>query len=119
MFKTLTFLKRRAGTSLEDFQRYYEETHARLGERLMPQARRYVRRYVTPVAGFPTPGDAPEADFDVITEVWCDDRSTYEAMLTDLMKPETMAIIIEDECKFIDRSKTKLFYVEECESQVD
>lgn len=118
MFKTMTFLKRRAGMSPEDFQRYYEEKHAPLGKRLMPQARRYIRRYVTP-APYPTTGEVPEADFDVITEVWCDDRATYEAMLTDLMKPETIAVIVEDERKFIDQSKTKLFFVEECESRID
>ncbi len=118
MFKTMTFLKRRAGMSLEDFQRYYEERHAPLGKKLMRQARRYVRRYVTP-APYPMTGEVPEADFDVITEVWCDDRAAYEAMLADLMKPETMAIIVEDERNFVDQSKTKLFFVEERESRTE
>ncbi len=64
-------------------------------------------------------GEVPEADFDVITEVWCDDRAAYEAMLTDLMKPETMAIIVEDERNFIDQSKTRLFFVEGRESRIE
>lgn len=117
MFKTMTLLKRRPGMSLEEFRRYYEENHAPLGLSLMPQARRYMRRYVVPVA-YPTTGKSGEPDFDVVTEVWCENRESYEALLAHISRPEIMSLIIEDERKLFDRSKTRLLAVEECESRI-
>ena len=118
MFKSLTFLKRRPGMTLEEFRQYYEERHAPLGVAVMPQARRYFRRYVAPIA-YPTTGDASEPEFDVVTEVWCDDRESYDALLAHISKPEIMDLIVEDEEKLFDRSKTRLLYVEEFESTVN
>lgn len=115
MFKTVTLLKRRPDMSFEEFRSYYEANHAPLGITLMPQARRYIRRYVTPLP-YPTTGEVAKPDFDVITEVWCDSRSDYEKMLAHLAEPEIAALIVEDEERFLDRSKTKLLFVEECET---
>ena len=44
MIKMVFMLKRRPGMSRADFIQYYESHHARLGEKYVPNAVRYVRR---------------------------------------------------------------------------
>ena len=66
MIKMIFMLKRRPGMSREEFVRYYESTHAKLGEKHVRNAARYVRRYLK---GLPEPftGTVREPDYDVIT----------------------------------------------------
>ena len=44
MFKAVVLLKRKPGMTFEDFVTYYESTHAKIGERVLPTAERYFRR---------------------------------------------------------------------------
>ena len=78
MYKVLLFLKRRPGMSVEAFRDYYETTHRVLGERGMTAGTRYMRRYLEPVAD--SAGRAEELPFDVITELWYEDRAIAEAV---------------------------------------
>jgi hypothetical protein len=57
-------MKRKPGMTMAEFIDYYENHHAKLGETLMPLARRYVRRYVTPEPN-PITGEIVELPFDV------------------------------------------------------
>ena len=53
MFKTITLLKRRPGTTMAEFIDYYETHHRVIGEKyLRGHATRYVRRFLHP---FPNP----------------------------------------------------------------
>jgi len=117
MVKSVTLIKRKPGTSREEFMRYYEEVHAPLGLKHFPTFRRYVRNYV-----IPTPG-APEPDFDCITEIWFDDLEGARAV-TDAMggyqddggggyETEIGRIFREDEEKFMDRVNRVSFLVDE------
>ena len=113
MYKTLTFLKRKRGMSLEEFRAYYETHHRRIGEQVLTRARRYMRRYVAPLAD-----GQPEADFDVITEVWFADRADYERQMAEINVPDIIAMIVEDEEKLFDRSHYRLMHVDEVESDI-
>lgn len=113
MFKTLTFLKRKPGMSLDDFRAYYETHHRKIGEQVLKRAQRYVRRYVSPLEE-----GKPEPDFDVITEVWFADRADYEAQMAELDVPDIIAMIVEDEEKLFDRSCYRLMCVDEVESDM-
>lgn len=113
-FKAVFLLKRRPGMSFDDFVAYYESTHARLGERVLPTAQRYVRRYLTPFP--PSSGEPAEQEFDVITEIWFEDRAAFEAAVARLQDPATAAEIAADEERLFDRSSIRLFTVEERES---
>jgi len=117
MFKAVVLLKKKPGMTIEDFVEYYESTHAKLGERVLPTAERYFRRYLTP---YPTPQPDPgqEPDYDVITEIWYKDRATFEASMMSLTNPVIAKEIAEDEEKLFDRSKIHIFTVEECESKL-
>ena len=118
MFKSVFLLKRKPGTTMEEFKAYYETTHRLLGERVLPTAQRYVRRYLTPFS--PDPGAlAEEPEFDVITEVWFEDRAAFDAAVASLGEPATAQEIMEDEARFMDRSRIRLFTIEECESVID
>ena len=104
--KLATLLKRKQGMSVEDFQRYYENHHAKL-IRLLPGVRRYFRRYLHPLAAQPVHIDKPqdEQEFDVITELWFATRQDMETALARLAEPEIAAIFREDEEKLFDRSR--------------
>ncbi len=117
MFKTVVLLKRKPGMTFEDFVTYYESTHAKLGERVLPTAERYVRRYLTPYSRLQSE-QAQEPDYDVITEVWYKDRATFEAAMSSLSDPIIATEIAEDEERLFDRSKIRFFTVEERESQL-
>jgi hypothetical protein len=119
MFKTVVLLKRRPGMSREDFIAYYESRHAKLAEpRLKLGAVRYVRRYLQPDAN-PLTGEIPEAEYDVITEMWYPDRATFDRMRAALKAaPDVIAEIAADEQNLFDRSRNRFFFVEERESDL-
>ncbi len=117
MFKTVCLLKRRQGMSFDDFIAYYETYHRKIGEKVLPTARRYMRRYLRPVPN-PLTGEVEELEYDVLTEIWFDTREAYEAGMRALAVPETAAEIAEDEEKLFDRSRNRFCTIEEHESQL-
>ena len=115
MFKTVCLLKRRQGMSFEDFVAYYETYHRRIGEKVLPTCRRYMRRYLRPVPN-PLTGEVVELDYDVLTEMWFETREAFEAAMVALSVPEIAAEIAEDEERLFDRSKNRFCTIEEHES---
>ncbi|HTV96049.1 MAG TPA: EthD domain-containing protein [Steroidobacteraceae bacterium] len=115
--KLLLFLKRRPGMSLQEFRDYYENVHRKLAEKYASGIRRYVRRYVQPLSN-PRTGRIEEMEFDVITELWFDDRAVFDkvAELTSggVLPPE----IEEDEKRLFDRTKSRSATVVECDSEL-
>ena len=49
----------------------------------------------------------------MITEIWFADRAAYEAAMARHAQPEVAAAIAADEENFLDRSKTRMFVVDE------
>jgi hypothetical protein len=117
MLKQVVFLKRRPGMTMEEFIDYYENHHAKLGEKHMPLARRYVRRYVRPEKN-PITGEVVELDFDVIMEIWWDSRDDYEATMREVGKGETFRLFYEDEEKLFASHDNPVVTVEEHESDM-
>jgi uncharacterized protein (TIGR02118 family) len=103
MVKVLTFLKRKPGMAVDEFQRYWLTRHPVVVMRL-PGVRRYVQSHTLPTAyarGEPT--------WDGIAEVWADDTDALRAMTRG---PEHAAVQA-DEAQFIDRSTMGLIVTEE------
>ena len=73
---------------------------------------RYLRRFVE------HPEGRPELDFDVITEVWFNDKATLDIVVDFNTRDAMPADVIADEEKFLDRSKSRFCAVEECEIQL-
>jgi uncharacterized protein (TIGR02118 family) len=110
MKKTIVLLTRKPGTSLEDFQRYYETRHAPGAIERIPALGRadYRRNFIeSPM------GDAPRLDFDVITEITFADDADYDDFRRSLSEPAVQAWIAEDEARFSDPNLTRSYMVSE------
>ncbi|HEY4911688.1 MAG TPA: EthD domain-containing protein [Methylomirabilota bacterium] len=103
MVKVVTFLKRKAGMSVEDFQRYWRTRHPEVVVRL-PGVRRYVQSHT--LASAYRKG---EPVYDGIAEVWAEDT---EALRTMTRSPEN-AKVQADEAQFIDRATMGFLVTEE------
>ncbi len=112
MFKVVALLSRRPDLPKAAFIQYYEDNHVRLIRSLFPQIREYRRNFVDLTGAIIVPGALPP-DFDVITELWFDDRAGYESMLAAHANPAVAGAVAADEENFLDRTRTRFFIVEE------
>jgi uncharacterized protein (TIGR02118 family) len=108
MIKLLALLKRRPGLSLEAFRSHYENTHAPLALTYMPEATRYVRRYLVP-SQFPA-SVADQDEYDVVTEIDFRDAAAFETAMNRASTPEA-APLANDEDMLFDRSRMRIFTI--------
>jgi uncharacterized protein (TIGR02118 family) len=107
MFKVFAYLTRRQGSTREEFIDYYENHHVPLVLSLASTPRVYKRNYVRrSLAADP---ESPTIDFDVVTEMAWDDRADFE----EWMALAGVPALVEDEAKFLDRSKTRAHVIDE------
>jgi hypothetical protein len=106
MITSIALLKARAGLSRAELVDYYENHHVPLILSLAPTPDHYVRDYLpaTDDRGFP-------ADFDVVTRMKFTDEAARRAWLS-LVLAEGSGVA-EDEARFLDRSATRSWVVEE------
>jgi uncharacterized protein (TIGR02118 family) len=120
MLKAVVLLKRKQGLTPEQFIHHYENNHVPLVRRLLPSIGRYVRNYLsdTSLSAARQAGgaDSPRPYFDVITELWFEDRAAYDRFITALNDPDTSRRLQEDEERFLDRTVVQTFSVAEYES---
>lgn len=116
MFKTVAMFKRKSGMSIEDFREYYESKHSQMA-RYVPQLRKYQRTYLEAFRE-PFTGVVVEPEFDVITEMWYDDRASFEESMAVIAEPGLKAKFEEDEERFFDRSKNRFMLAVEHASQL-
>jgi uncharacterized protein (TIGR02118 family) len=105
VYKVILFVRRKEGLSREQFRQRYEDGHAPLARKVLPQLRRYVRNYVTDSPGW-------EADFDVVTEFWFDSEQDHQAVRAFYASEEGQ-VLIRDEAEFMDRSSMRSVVVDE------
>jgi hypothetical protein len=112
-YKMLILIKRRPGTSLEEFRDHYEQRHSKFAVEVAAAVgmSRYTRRYLQPISG-------GEFDYDVLTECWFDDRAKFEMVVASMAKGQLSPEIVADEQRFMDRTKTRFFTVVECDSDL-
>lgn len=106
MITSIALLKARDGLNREDFIDYYENHHVPLILSLAPAPAYYVRNYL-PEAG----ERAFEADFDVMTHMKFESPADRQRWLA-LVLAEGSGVA-EDEARFLDRSRTRAWVVEE------
>jgi hypothetical protein len=111
MYKVVSFLKMREGLSLDQFRDYYENTHVPLILTLAPTPLVYRRRYL-PQQNEVTKSNN-SVNYDVTTELGFADEAAFQAWMTTLFAPGTAETVIADEARFLDRSKTCAYVVEE------
>jgi hypothetical protein len=117
MLKQVFLLKRRPGMTMEEFKDYYENHHAKFGDRFLTTARRYVRRYVKPQKN-PLTGQVIELDFDVVMEIWWDSREDCLDAMRKLADGGLSKLIYEDEEKLFSTHDNRVFTVEEHDSDL-
>lgn len=115
VLKLVFLMKRKPGMSLAEFRDYYENNHRKLGEKALPNALRYVRRYVQPEKN-PITGEAIPLPFDAILEIWMNSRAEWDATQAGLAGSEMMQAIYEDEEKLFASHDNPMFTVEEADS---
>jgi uncharacterized protein (TIGR02118 family) len=111
MFKVFGFLTRREGMQMQDFIDYYENKHVPLICNLAPTPSLYKRRYV--VRGDELTQEGGTVDFDVMTELGFLDRAAFLAWMAQLSGPEAGPQVAADEAKFLNRSRTRAYVVDE------
>lgn len=107
MFKVFACMTKRQDITSEAFIDYYENHHVPLVLSLAPMPTVYKRNYV--VRGDAANLESPAIGFDGITELAWDDRAGFEDWITRLGVPQ----IAEDEARFLDRSKTTAYVIDE------
>jgi hypothetical protein len=122
MIKQVVFLKRRSDLSMEQFMEYYETQHTKLAQRMgakpaLPNAQRYVRRYLTPEKN-PLTGEVIHPGYDCIMEIWWNTREDFEAAMRGLANPEFLAARLADERKLFASNRNPVCIVEEHDSPV-
>jgi uncharacterized protein (TIGR02118 family) len=104
MVKVITFIKRKPGMPVEEFQGYWRSRHPEVVTRL-PGVRRYVQSH-TLLSAYEHGG---KPTYDGIAEVWADDTAALRAMTQNPVHPELQA----DEARFIDRASMGVIITEE------
>jgi len=122
MIKQVVFLKRRHDMTMEQFMDYYENQHSQLSKRIgakppLPNAQRYVRRYITPEKN-PLTGEVIHPGYDCIMEIWWDTREDFEAAMKGLGSPEHLPARLADELKVFATNSNPVCTVEEHDSPV-
>ena len=117
MVKLVYCLRRRPDVSAEEFYRHWLSTHApkvkHVAEAL--RARRYIQSHTCEPelnqAFVASRGLAPA--YDGITEVWWDSAEDLKAAMTTPPGAEAMAMLQQDESRFIDFSQSRVFMTTE------
>lgn len=115
MIKLAVLLKRKAGMSFEQFDRYWDGTHGDLVADL-PEFTRHVSRYSQSHIVDPNYGGEgmvwKRADFDGIAEVWFESTAH---MTRAFNEPRFVDLVGQDDAKFIDPQAVAVMVTQEIE----
>jgi hypothetical protein len=123
MIKQVVLFKKRPDMTVQEFVDYYENQHSQLARRMswgkssLPNAVRYVRRYITPVKN-PLTGELLHPGYDCIMEIWWNSKEDFEAAMRGLADPEKLPIRLEDERRLFATNSNPGCIVEEYDSPV-
>ena len=119
MFKQICFFKKRPDMTMDAFMDYYENQHSQLAKRIgkpaIPNALRYVRRYLKPEKN-PVTGEIHDPGYDCIMEIWWPNREDFEASQRLISDPARLPHTMEDEKKLFASHANPVCSVEEHDS---
>ncbi len=114
MVKVIAFLSRLPHVAHEQFKAHYEQQHVPMILELLPMLRCYERNYPDPArTRLRQEGVDGVLGYDAITLFKFADLEAFGAYKTAMKTPAIQNKILEDESKFLDRSKTRVFFLEE------
>jgi hypothetical protein len=121
VFKQLCFFRKRDDMSMEQFVDYYENQHSQLAKRTgkpgIPNAVRYVRRYLTPTSN-PVTGEVHDPGYHCVMEIWWNSREDFENSQRLIADPERLPFTIADEKNLFATHANPICIVEEHDSPV-
>jgi hypothetical protein len=104
--KIMAFLVKRHDVTNDELIEHYENGHVPLILSLAPPPLTYKRNFI-----LHDDRAASRDDVDIITELVFPDRHAYEGWVSAMYAPDSG--VVEDEARFLDRSKTRSYVVEE------
>jgi uncharacterized protein (TIGR02118 family) len=118
MLKIIICMKRRPEMSRAEFVRYWKEDHAKVMAEVssLMGVRRNVHNYAitTPIDERLRKGRGTEMDdYDGVAETWFDSLEALTAATSSEEGRRAAQLLAEDEARFIDFSRSKIFFVEE------
>jgi hypothetical protein len=102
----MAFLVKRHDLTSDELIEHYENGRVPLILSLAPPPLTYKRNFILHDDTTASPDDV-----DIITELVFPDRHAYEGWVSDMYAPDSG--VAEDEARFLDRSKTRSYVVEE------
>ena len=101
MFKQICFFRKRDDMTMDEFMDYYENRHSQLAKKTglkpaIPNAVRYVRRYLQPERN-PVTGEIHDPGFDCIMEIWRNSREDFDNSQRLIADPERLPHTKADE----------------------
>jgi uncharacterized protein (TIGR02118 family) len=119
VIKLVYVVRARADVASEEFYRYWRDEHApkvrAVAEAI--RARRYVQSHTidTPLNAVLIDSRAMSPLFEGITEVWWDSIEDLQQAAGTPEGAEAMKLLVEDEARFIDLTRSTIFMTEEHE----
>lgn len=104
MVKLIYCISKLPHLTVEEFQKYWRETHGPIAAQI-PGLRRYVQCHVVPAVY----GGPATPSYDGAAELWFDDMDAFRAAMRS---PEVKAAV-EDEKNFIDHTRVASFVTTE------
>lgn len=103
VFKQICFFRKHPDMTSDEFMDYYETQHSQLSKRQgrapsIPNAVRYVRRYLTPEKN-PVTGEVHDPGYDCIMEIWWNSREDFENSQRIIASADRLDMIKEDEAR--------------------
>lgn len=121
--KVIFFLKRKSGTTPEQFRAHYENSHVKLAQKyvghLLLDYKRNYPQFATlnpsniPAGTRPAPYDI---GYDCITEMWVKDETALAEVSRIFNDPVINPILAADELKFLQRDATVMLVSEEIDT---
>lgn len=116
-WKILLLMKRKPGTTMAEFEDYYENKHVPLCAPYMSGTARYFRRFLTPQPHAES-GTCEELPYDVISEMWFDDETNFKGTLDYITTNVMPDDVVQDEEKFFHRPTMRIATVTERETTI-
>jgi hypothetical protein len=121
--KVIFFLKRKAGSTPQQFRTHYENNHVKLAQKyighLIVGYKRNYPQFATlnpsnvPAGSEPSPYDV---GYDCITEMWVKDEAALAEVARIFNDPVINPILAADELKFLQREATVMIVSEEVDT---
>ena len=105
MVKYVSFLRRKAGLTDEEFNKHWKDIHGSIAARVIPGMRKYIQNHIVK-----TPNT--EYEIDGVVEIWFDDAEAFQTYM-NWRQTDEAKVLVEDEDKFLDKSKPTRFMVVE------